>query len=298
MTAIAAHEKQDPSSSSPPVPEMTAALTAQLQHNLSVSIEEYMYWAAISRHEESKLPKIKGPISNLLGFGKSKSEAALTQNLEMTPDARMHEMQTGKPASATVSDVEWQQAQRAARTAGWAAIFYLISTDVLGPYSVPWAMAQMGYGPGISLYTVFGALSGYTGWQVRHVHSSCMAQTADSETTVAMENVLAARLDSLPYDELQRHCVPHLRSCRSARRECAAVSTTVLSLGRRHHRQWPGPVSNQREYLLRCVLHDLGCPRHGAWSDQNSGEVRLGRQPCRLDERGSHGPRYGGGHSQ
>jgi hypothetical protein len=73
-----------------------------------------------------------------------------------------------------VSDGEWDQAQRAARTAGWAAIFYLITTDVLGPYTVPWAMAQMGYGPGISLYTVFGALAGYTGWQVcsnssRHV---------------------------------------------------------------------------------------------------------------------------------
>lgn len=27
-------------------------------------------------------------------------------------------------------------------------------------------MSQMGYGPGITLYTVFGALAGYTGWQI------------------------------------------------------------------------------------------------------------------------------------
>jgi hypothetical protein len=172
MAATIAHDKQDPSSSSPLAPE-AAAPTTQLQHNPAVTIEEYMYWAAITRHEESKLPKLKGPVSNLLGFGKSRSKAALTQSLEATSDApmhEMHEMQPGKPATATVSDAEWQQAERAARTAGWAAIFYLISTDVLGPYSVPWAMAQMGYGPGISLYAVFGALAGYTGWQVCRVH--------------------------------------------------------------------------------------------------------------------------------
>jgi hypothetical protein len=165
MAATIAHDKHDPSSASPPAPE-TAASTTQLQHNPTVTIEEFMYWAAISRHEESKLPKIKGPVSNILGFGKSKSKVAPTQSLEATSDALMHEMQPGKPASATVSNAEWQQAQRASRTAGWAAVFYLISTDVLGPYSVPWAMAQMGYGPGISLYAVFGALAGYTGWQV------------------------------------------------------------------------------------------------------------------------------------
>jgi hypothetical protein len=164
MAATIAH-KHGPSSSSPAVPE-TKAPTTQLQHNPAVTIEEYMYWAAITRREESNFPKIKGPVSSLLGFGKSRSEAALTQILEATSNAPMYEMQHSKPASATVSDAEWQQAQRAARTAGWAAIFYLISTDVLGPYSVPWAMAQMGYGPGISLYAVFGALAGYTGWQV------------------------------------------------------------------------------------------------------------------------------------
>jgi hypothetical protein len=276
MAATLAHDAQDPSSSSPHAPQAVAP-TTQLQHNAAVTIEEYMYWAAISRHEESKLPKIKGPLSNLLSFGKNKSEAVLTQSFEATSDAPMREMQPGKPPSTTVSDAEWQQAQRAGRTAGWAAIFYLISTDVLGPYSVPWAMAQMGYGPGISLYAVFGALAGYTGWQVWHACSPLVTQPTDNEPTVAMENVLTARLDAPPRDELQRHRVPHIRSSRTPRRQRSAVCTIVLPLGRRHHRQRPGPVSNQREHLLRCVLHDMGCPGHGAWSDQDSAEVRLDR---------------------
>jgi hypothetical protein len=36
-----------------------------------------------------------------------------------------------------VSDEEWAVASRAARTATWGAVFYLITTDILGPYSVP-----------------------------------------------------------------------------------------------------------------------------------------------------------------
>lgn len=42
-------------------------------------------------------------------------------------------------------------------------------TDILGPYSVPWAISQMGYGPGTVLYVVFGILAFYSGtqlWQI------------------------------------------------------------------------------------------------------------------------------------
>ena len=46
------------------------------------------------------------------------------------------------------------------------SIFYLITTDILGPYNVPWAISRMGYGPGFALYTVFGALSTYSGLQL------------------------------------------------------------------------------------------------------------------------------------
>lgn len=36
-----------------------------------------------------------------------------------------------------VSDAEWKNASRAVRTAGWTSVFYLITTDILGPFSVP-----------------------------------------------------------------------------------------------------------------------------------------------------------------
>jgi len=65
-----------------------------------------------------------------------------------------------------ISDEEWVTASRAARTATWGAVFYLITTDILGPFSTGYAFSQMGLGPGVALFTVFGALAGYSGYQL------------------------------------------------------------------------------------------------------------------------------------
>ncbi|KAL9064071.1 MAG: hypothetical protein Q9157_007969 [Trypethelium eluteriae] len=78
--------------------------------------------------------------------------------------------ETGRHGSGVdtsmISEQEWLSASRAARTATWGAVFYLITTDILGPFSVPWAMTQLGWGPGVSLYTIFGVLAAYSGWQL------------------------------------------------------------------------------------------------------------------------------------
>ena len=166
LAASVAHEKHEhlTLSTGP-----DAAPATESTRDATVTIEEYMYWASITRHEESLLPKVKGPVAKLLSSSKSHAAKSNTRS-----DAQVSETKDLKDApqgAVAVSDGEWHQAQRAARTAGWAAVFYLITTDVLGPYTVPWAMAQMGYGPGISLYAIFGALAEYTGWQVCSVHS-------------------------------------------------------------------------------------------------------------------------------
>jgi Transmembrane amino acid transporter protein len=46
------------------------------------------------------------------------------------------------------------------------AVFYLITTDILGPFSTGYAFSQMGLGPGVALFTVFGGLGVYTGYQL------------------------------------------------------------------------------------------------------------------------------------
>ena len=39
-------------------------------------------------------------------------------------------------ARINITDIEWTNANRAFRTATWAACFYLITTDILGPFGV------------------------------------------------------------------------------------------------------------------------------------------------------------------
>jgi hypothetical protein len=51
-------------------------------------------------------------------------------------------------------DDELIQARRALRTASWWAVFYLITTDILGPFNAPFAFSQVGYVPGAILYVV------------------------------------------------------------------------------------------------------------------------------------------------
>jgi len=40
-------------------------------------------------------------------------------------------------STLTVSDEEWAHAARATRNATWGAVFYLITTDLFGPMSIP-----------------------------------------------------------------------------------------------------------------------------------------------------------------
>ena len=196
LAATVAHEKHGP----PILPAAPDAAHAALstRHGV-VTIEEYMYWASITRREEDLLPKIKGPVAKLLGS--SKSDAAIHNVRFEATTSKIKDPEAAPPTAVAVSDSEWQQANRAARTAGWAAVFYLITTDVLGPYTVPWAMAQMGYGPGISLYAIFGALAGYTGWQVCFVNRSIF-QLESTDTKPAVENVSSTRLGPISHDKL------------------------------------------------------------------------------------------------
>lgn len=158
----------------------------QTLHDPSVTIEEYFYHAQLTRKQEHELvdaaPAVKSNSwKRALGLGKKDlagGELTDAHGRRMSANMPSTETKTEKdvletsasgsrpPTAAIITDEEWVTASRAARTASWGAIFYLITTDVLGPYSVPWALSQMGYGPGIVLYTIFGALAGYTAWQI------------------------------------------------------------------------------------------------------------------------------------
>jgi hypothetical protein len=121
-------------------------------HDPKITFEEYMYYGAITRAEEKAAneryvqaagPKtIKTVLLNRFSKGKveplpvdapdSPIESAGEKNAidekGMTPHRNL----------GGVSDNEWKNASRAVRTAGWSSVFYLITTDILGPFSVPY----------------------------------------------------------------------------------------------------------------------------------------------------------------
>lgn len=121
-------------------------------HDPSVTIEEYFYWAKITREEEKSIPKVKSPVRKLLSSGKRDTASTTITGTDPTKSGLSKQASGGAtneklsdsetPPNArpvAVTEDEWLNAARAARTATWGSIFYLITTDVLGPYSVPYA---------------------------------------------------------------------------------------------------------------------------------------------------------------
>ncbi|KAF9877246.1 transmembrane amino acid transporter [Colletotrichum karsti] len=149
-------------------------------HDPNVTFEEYLYWASITRAEEKeaneRYVQARGPVTLKSvvkdrfrkGDEHGKFELGNLGGVSVAGVEKSGSDKTLTPADegvvGTVTPEEWKRASRAMRTAGWGAIFYLITTDILGPGSTPWAFAQMGYGPGVALYTVFGVMSLYSGW--------------------------------------------------------------------------------------------------------------------------------------
>ena len=131
-------------------------------HDPSITIEEYLHYAAITRaddrnhittHSDDAL-KVAG-FKSLNPFAKKREPAVATTTdlnekivAESSPDGRF-----------VITEEEYIQASRAVRTATWGAVFFLITTDILGPFSTAWAFRQMGYGPGAVLYTIFAGFA-------------------------------------------------------------------------------------------------------------------------------------------
>ncbi len=136
----------------------------------SISFENYRWWAQRAREYEKTIPAnagITGFFQVFLGSKKEKptqlpadaTGAESTGEKKSDPDREQSSEKTGLggaddagafvagPTKTNTTDKygvteeEWETAQRAARTASWGAIFYLITTDILGPYSIPFAIS-------------------------------------------------------------------------------------------------------------------------------------------------------------
>ena len=119
-------------------------------HDPSIQFEEYWYYSRQTRAEEdafraedaahpshgilSTIFPTKSGTGNVVTNGE-KGEAPVPQTNISDPTRR-----------ASVTDEEWTNASRAVRTATAGAVFYLITTDILGPFGLPYAFATTGWG--------------------------------------------------------------------------------------------------------------------------------------------------------
>nr|GAT43606.1 predicted protein [Mycena chlorophos] len=115
-----------------------------------VWFETYLYYAALQRHEED--PKPPKGISKL--FYDLSSHKGSNVNIDIGPHI---ERERAIPLE------EREAAARALRLASWSSVFFLITTDILGPFNAPYAISQTGWVPGIILYFFMGAIAAYTG---------------------------------------------------------------------------------------------------------------------------------------
>ncbi|KAJ5499086.1 Amino acid transporter transmembrane [Penicillium expansum] len=161
----------------PTTPPPYVGASSSMYVDTSITFENYVHWAKRSREVEKHMRTDNVGFEYWIRkwFNKN-SDASVTTQGE-APE--QHSPVTDPNANSTsktnghsttddwgITETEWEQAQRATRTATWGSIFYLITTDILGPTNVPWAISQMGFGPGAILYTVFGIMACYSGMQL------------------------------------------------------------------------------------------------------------------------------------
>lgn len=111
-------------------------------YDSSVRMEEYLYYAEKTRADQNVIEKLgrheKIPLRKIL-FPPKSSHTEL--------DGKLAHLNTNVAAQrATVTDEEWINASKAMRNATGMAIFYLLTTDVLGPFGLPYAVATTGWG--------------------------------------------------------------------------------------------------------------------------------------------------------
>ncbi|KAI0198814.1 transmembrane amino acid transporter protein-domain-containing protein [Astrocystis sublimbata] len=159
---MAAVEKAELSTTSPP--RYTSTSTSyhpprqRKVHDSAVTFEEYHYYAQKTRAEQLLL---EAPQWQWRALFASKKKHGDGDGNNVDNHGGDHD---GPRGGQVVTDEEWIDASRAFRTASWGAVFYLITTDILGPFAVPFAIGTLGYGPGIGIFTAFGIISVYSGY--------------------------------------------------------------------------------------------------------------------------------------
>ncbi|SPO24588.1 related to neutral amino acid permease [Ustilago trichophora] len=141
-----------------------------------ISLEEYMFYAQIQREQEKLYGAagvaVEPNAPNGAGYLEDASEKHISEKTSqhsgsaggVKPHVNNTDASTFDQLDG-LSEVEKESrnAHRAIKTASWVGVFYLITTDILGPYGAPYAMSQNGWVTGNVMYIVMGFCAWWCG---------------------------------------------------------------------------------------------------------------------------------------
>lgn len=124
------------------------APVSRLLHDPSVAFEEYLYYAEQTRAEEAESARTEEPSTGIWQVIFPTKSGAGVKAKPTSPDGSDSnsgdEKKDPTPHRSNridITDTEWTNASRAVRTASGAACFYLITTDILGPFGIGYVTA-------------------------------------------------------------------------------------------------------------------------------------------------------------
>jgi hypothetical protein len=127
--------------------------------NTKVEFEDYLYFAAIQRREEDLATLTTSQVEYV---EKSNWFNRLSEHKGPNVNVNVHDINALEhPIPPTIDELERENASRVLRLASWASVFYLITTDILGPFNAPFAISQTGWVPGTKFQLFSQHLSNY-----------------------------------------------------------------------------------------------------------------------------------------
>ena len=134
---------------------LSTAYAFHMSNDPNILFEEYLYYAKLTRAEEKTQEraspnqrtflgtltscfKIKNPPQGVDGpiHFVSDEKEEWNATVQAQPFDAFNNLVYSHPSE--VSDAEWRALSRGIRTVGWITCFYLITSDIIGPFVIPW----------------------------------------------------------------------------------------------------------------------------------------------------------------
>lgn len=139
----------------------------------------------VSDENDKKLHTL--PLQAYFHYASIQREYEKSKDYEGLYIAQHEQMYTDEQCNFSPAKLEVQRLIRIAKS---YSVFFLITTDILGPANAPYAVAQMGYVPGVILYVLFGVAAAFCGWLLNY----CYCKVDSNNYPVRTFSDLAARM--------------------------------------------------------------------------------------------------------